>query len=224
MKRHIVHRPPGPRALELARLAELLLQGSNATDTAAAIAKLLRVRPDAALLALKLADHEGRGKRATKHQPRPRGSGQVQRAQARIETYYRAAFIRNSARRMSVRMRGGASPADAVAAERRYWAMHEQARRSRQDAANEVAQASAKYGRTDAGVPLLGWYTHKDDRVTPECAAAEGANFRADVMPMIGWPGTLHGGTCRCRPGPPHLDGDSVDRRTARMVSSKIGA
>lgn len=199
------------------------MQGSNAPDTAAAIAKLLRVTPDAALLALKLADHEGKGKRATKHQPRPRGSGQVQRAQAKIEAYYRAAFIRNASRRISTRLRGGASPADAVTAERRYWALHERARRSRQDAANEVAQASAKYGYT-GNVPLLGWYTHKDDRVTPECAAAEGANFRADVMPMIGWPGTLHGGTCRCRPGPPHLTDDTVDRRTARMVSSKIGA
>jgi hypothetical protein len=72
-------------------------------------------------------------------------------------------------------------------------------------------------------VPLLGWYAHPDDRVTPECKAADGANFRADVMPMIGWPGTLHGGTCRCKPGPPWPTDRTVDRSTARFVSSRRG-
>jgi hypothetical protein len=222
-KRHIAHRPPGPRSLELARLAGILLQGSPAADTAQAVGKLLGVKPEAVLLALKLADHEGTGKRATKHQPRPKGSGQLQRAQARTEAFYRAAYVRNSARRIARTLRAGGSPADAVGPERRYWLLHEKARRARQLAADEVAKMSAAVGRQEDGVPLLGWYAHPDDRVTPECKAADGANFRADVMPMVGWPGTLHGGTCRCVPGPPHDTQDTVDRRTAGMISRRAG-
>lgn len=220
-KRHIVHRSPGPRSLELARLVELLLQGGSAADTAQAIAELLHVKPEAVLLALKLADHEGTGKRATKHQPRPRGDGRLQRAQAKIEAYYRAAFVRNAAKRIAARTRAGLPPADAVGPERRYWLLHEKARRARQVAADEVAKASAAVGRQADGVPLLGWYAHPDDRVTPECRKAGGANFRADVQPMIGWPGTLHGGTCRCVPGPPFETADTVDRRTAGMISRR---
>lgn len=50
---------------------------------------------------------------------------------------------------------------------------------------------------------LLGWYAHHDDRTTPECADADGKNFRADAMPLIGYPGTVHGSSCRCTPGAP---------------------
>lgn len=218
-KRHVVHRPP--RSVELSRLVQILLQGSPAADTAQAVADLLHVKPEAVLLALKLADHEGTGKRATKHQPRPRGEGQLQRAQAQVEGLYRAAYVRNAARRISRRTRAGDSTADALASERRYWLLHEKARRARQDAANRVAEAASVVGPQANGVPLLGWYAHPDDKVTPECKAADRANFRADVMPMIGWPGTLHGGTCRCVPGPPHDTTATVDRRTAGMISRR---
>lgn len=214
----MVSRPPGPRSLELSRLADLLLQGAPAPDTAQAIGKLLKLKPEAVLLALKLADHEGTGKRATKHQPRPKGEGQLQRAQARIEAYYRAAYVRNASKRIGRQLRAGKSPAEALGPERRFWLLHEKARRARQVAANVVARTSETVGRNEQGVPLLGWYAHPDDRVTPECKAAGGANFRADVQPMIGWPGTLHGGTCRCVPGPPFPTGDTVDRRTAGMI------
>lgn len=214
----MVSRPPGPRSLELVRLADLLLQGAPATDTAQAIAGLLKLRPDAVLLALKLADHDGTGKRATKHQPRPRGEGRLQRAQAKIEAYYRAAYVRNAAKRIGRQLRAGKTPAEALGPERRFWQLHERARRARQLAAHEVARVSEQVGSNAQGVPWLGWYAHPDDRVTPECKAAGGANFRADVMPMIGWPGTLHGGTCRCVPGPPYPTEDTVDRRTAGMI------
>lgn len=217
-KRHFAERPPGPRGnLELTQLVDLLLQGASSGDTAEAVAKLLKVPEPAVLLALKLADHEGTGKRATRHQPRPKGEGRIQRAHARIEAYYRAAYVRNASRRIAARLKAGDSPSQALGPERRYWQLHEKARRLRQAAADQVARTSAQVGLTD-GVPLLGWYAHKDDRVTPECRKADGANFTAHVMPAIGWPGTLHGGTCRCVPGPPFPTEDTVDRRIAGML------
>lgn len=201
-------------------MAALLLQGASADDTAGLIAQLLGLPKAVVLLALKLADHEGRSRRGTKHAPRPRGSGPIQREQARTEAAYRAAFVAASARRIAGRMPAGAdvSPADAIGPERRYLALHERARRARQEAAREVAQAAEVVGLTD-GVPWLGWYAYPDDRVTPECKRADKANFRADQMPLIGWPGTLHGGTCRCRPGPPFPTSRTVDGSMAGLLA-----
>lgn len=219
-KRHVVHRPPGPRSLELARLADMLLQGAPADDTAQALSSMLRLPSAAVRLALQLVDHDGRGKRATKHQPRPRGEGQLQRAQAKIEAYYRAAYVRASSKRIAARLKAGDSPTEAVRTERRYWMLHEKARRARQMAADEVARTSAVVGRNEAGQPLLGWYAHPDDRVTPECKAADGANFRADVQPMIGWPGTLHGGTCF--PAGVEVHSPGTLAATARWYSGEV--
>ena len=86
---------------------------------------------------------------------------------------------------------------DDVSRETRYFGQHHDAMWSRAKAAMAVDMAALEYGL------LLGWYTHLDDRTTPECAAANGKNFRADVMPLIGYPGTVHGSSCRCRPGAP---------------------
>lgn len=200
------------------RVAELLLIGAAALVTAKAIRRMLKLAGvelslPAILLALKLADHEGTGKRGTKLQPRPRGSGAIQRAQAREEMFYRAAFVLSAARRIQERLDRGASLADAVRPERGYWKAHEAARRSRQEAARRVADTADQLGTV-----WLGWYSHVDDRVTPECRAADGCDFRADRMPRIGWPGVPHGGTCRCRPGPAHGSQRTVDEATRGMV------
>jgi hypothetical protein len=106
----------------------------------------------------------------------------------------RAAYILAAARRMAV-----AEPD--LEAERRYLAQHLSAERGRDEAAARVDQASSLYG------PIVGWVSRKDDRVTPECAAAAGWNFRAAKPPVIGYPGTLHGSTCRCVAGPPFPGG-----------------
>jgi hypothetical protein len=80
-----------------------------------------------------------------------------------------------------------------IAAERRYLAQHLNAERIRKEAAAQVDEARGKYG------DILGWKAQMDERTTPECASANGTNFHALVPPAIGYPGTLHGGTCRCR-------------------------
>ena len=86
---------------------------------------------------------------------------------------------------------------DGVSRETRYFGQHRDAIWSRAKAAMAVDMAALEHGL------LLGWYTHLDDRTTPDCAAANGKNFRADAMPLIGYPGTVHGSTCRCTPGAP---------------------
>jgi len=82
---------------------------------------------------------------------------------------------------------------DGVTRERRYFGMHRDAIWSRAKAAMAVDMAAMEHGL------LLGWMTHRDDRVTPDCLAADGKNFRADQMPLIGFPGTVHA-KCRCTP------------------------
>lgn len=86
---------------------------------------------------------------------------------------------------------------DGVTRERRYFGMHRDAIWSRAKAAMAVDMAVLQYGL------LLGWHTHRDDRTTPDCLAADGKNFRADSMPLIGFPGTVHA-KCRCEPTGPH--------------------
>jgi len=89
---------------------------------------------------------------------------------------------------------------DGVSRETRYFGQHRDAIWARAKAAMAVDMAALEHGL------LLGWYTHLDDRTTPECRDADGKNFRADAMPLIGYPGTVHGGTCRCTPGAPFAD------------------
>lgn len=85
---------------------------------------------------------------------------------------------------------------DGVSRETRYFGMHREAIWARERAAMAVDMEALQHGL------LLGWYTHLDDRTTPDCRAADGKNFRADAMPDIGYPGTVHA-KCRCRPGAP---------------------
>lgn len=87
---------------------------------------------------------------------------------------------------------------DGVSRETRYFGLHRDAMWARAKAAMAVDMAALQHGL------LLGWYTHMDDRTTPECADANGKNFRADSMPLIGYPGAVHGSNCRCTPGAPH--------------------
>lgn len=107
----------------------------------------------------------------------------------RTEAARRARYILAAARRLQ--------SGEPTAAERRLLNAHLRAERNRREAAKRVDAAAAEHGI------LLGWYSKKDDRTTPDCALAHGHNFLATVPPAIGWPGTLHGGNCRCVPGPP---------------------
>lgn len=91
----------------------------------------------------------------------------------------------------------------AEANERRYWALHLAAeeRRMRAAAGQDMA-ALLNVDRTKETKGLLGWRAILDARTTPECRDAAGKNFKADRMPIIGWPGSVHIG-CRCSAGPP---------------------
>ena len=100
--------------------------------------------------------------------------------------------------------------AQAQKAEQRYFEQHVHAeqRRMRSAALQDMAALlNADRGdtrETPEGTPtatLLGWRTVMDERTTFECKHANGLNFRADRMPIIGWPGAVHV-RCRCSAGP----------------------
>jgi len=99
--------------------------------------------------------------------------------------------------------------ADAIARERRYFGQHLDAMWNRAKAAAQVDSAAMTYGN------LLGWNTVLDARTSTECKAANGKNFEATAIPLIGWPGAVHP-HCRCYPGPAHIG--------ARMLPSAHGA
>lgn len=94
----------------------------------------------------------------------------------------------------------------ALARERTYFGQHLNAERSRREAAARVDVTAKKLG-----VTTLGWRAVMDDRTTPECRQANGSNFEVARPPAIGYPGTLHGGTCRCRPTAPFRGQPLVD-------------
>jgi len=94
-------------------------------------------------------------------------------------------------------------------AEERYYQLHRSAEGRRMRAAALVDMAarlnSDRGGTGDelaaAEVEYLGWRAVIDNKTTPECRAANGLNFKADRMPVIGWPGAVHV-ECRCSAGP----------------------
>jgi hypothetical protein len=131
-------------------------------------------------------------------------SGPASLEAIRLNTLRRAQYAVMAARRLTssiltARSRGLTARdavAQAIPAERRYFGQHIEAAWVRARAAAQVDSAAADFG------PVLGWNTVRDRRTSPECRAAGGKNFRADVMPAIGWPGAVHN-HCRCYAGPP---------------------
>lgn len=191
-------------------VAELLIAGGATVLLAAAIWRLLRHRGKVSLQAVTLAT--ALAQRGTNHEPRMVGTSAVARAQRAREAYFRAAYLINAAQRIAASLGDGATPRHALQREKPYWRGHERARMARMKAAARIAQLAAMFG------PLLGWYAHDDDRTTPECLAADGTNFSALTPPAVGWPGTLHGGTCRCWGGPAHSMARTTDEATAHLV------
>lgn len=116
---------------------------------------------------------------------------------ARTEVPYSAAYLANAALRLSERLD--------VEAERRYLSQHLRAQSVRREAAQRVDAAARMFG------PTLGWRSVLDSRTTPACKSAHGSNFNFARPPRIGYPGSLHGGGCRCLPGPPWPDASTVD-------------
>lgn len=123
------------------------------------------------------------------HHTPPDSTTPALHAMQRTAATRRARYILAAARRLAT--------GEPIAAERRLFNAHLAAERRRQDAARAVDAAAARYG------PILGWNSEKDERTTPACREAHGQNFLAAKPPAIGWPGTLHGGNCRCIPVAP---------------------
>ena len=94
--------------------------------------------------------------------------------------------------------------AEALRSEQPYWRAHVNAQQGRNKAARATDDAAAQYG------PTLGWYTAGDNRVEARCKALAGRNFTVGRPPPEGYPGQVHGGTCRCHAGPPHSTDKTV--------------
>lgn len=200
--------PPEPSQQTGQHVAEALLAGAAVAVTARAVFKLLSpfgVTLEAVVLALTLAE------RGTNTQPRMVGTADLTRDQRRQEAQYRAWYVINASKRLTASLRNGDTPRAAIARERPYWRLHEAARKDRMAAAAKVAEAAAQWG------PVLGWWAHPDDKVTPACAAANGKVFSSTQRPAIGWPGQPHAGRCRCWAGPPFETTVTVDQATVGL-------
>jgi hypothetical protein len=130
--------------------------------------------------------------------------GPATMAMERQNIQRRAAFVVAAARRIGSDIVAahsqGRSAATALAVsikrERRFYAQHLMAAWQRSNAGAQVDGEAMTYGL------LLGWHTVRDTRTSAECRQADGRNFYADHMPVIGYPGAVHP-HCRCRAGAP---------------------
>jgi hypothetical protein len=125
---------------------------------------------------------------------------------SRTNVIRRAQFALSSARRLTADIREARSKGQSVNIalmaginrERRYFGQHRDAIWNRAQAAQQVDMAAWAYG------DLLGWNTVLDSHTSAECRAANGKNFYASSVPLIGYPGSVHP-HCRCYPGPAHV-------------------
>lgn len=126
--------------------------------------------------------------------PEGRSTGPAGEWTRRTYPARQAAYLLAAGRRLAVETPD-------MTAERRYLAQHLGAETSRVQAAIVVDRLATVHGR------VLGWQAVMDDVTTPGCRAADGRNFLAAAPPFIegfpAYPGTLHGGACRCQAVPP---------------------
>lgn len=145
--------------------------------------------------------------------------GAIIKTAANDELYFRAAYILRAAYRIQKKYNAGMSLKAALLAEEKNYKLHQQARQSRTKAALSVAKAYQLYG------PVLGWYLNPLLNNEAACIAASGNNFRADTMPLIGFPGLVHP-HCGCYAGQPHSDGgwvdDAVTGKFKKVKASKM--
>lgn len=213
---HVVQPPPQDDET-VRKVAEILLTAASIAAAATAIAALLGIPRRGVLIALSFSRERG----STAHRPNARHAvngvssrgptGDFARSYSAIELYYRAAFVVNASRRIWQELRDRKPTTEIIATERRYYDMHEQARRQRLDAASQIAGAVAEHGN------LLGWYLDPELNNEIECVRANGNNFYANRPPIIGLPGMVHA-RCGCFAGAPHFGGGMVDDAVADIV------
>jgi hypothetical protein len=124
----------------------------------------------------------------------------------RLNLLRRAQFVVSAAQRIGADLISAHSRGQSLSAvlgasvqrERRFYAQHLMAIWQRSHAGAQVDSTAMTYGN------LLGWHAHepRDGKTSPECLAADGKNFYADHMPLIGYPGAVHP-HCRCQAGSP---------------------
>jgi hypothetical protein len=190
-----------PDETTLAALTLLLLAGLNEDSILPRVTALLEplgITAAATTAALSLLHPHAPAADLTQHPTTAQGFV------ALTEVPYSAAYLVNAALRLSERLD--------VEAERRYLSQHLQAQSVRREAAQRVDAAARMFG------PTLGWRSILDGRTTPACKSAHGSNFNFARPPRIGYPGSLHGGGCRCLPGPPWPDASTVDEALAGVV------
>lgn len=151
--------------------------------------------------------------RVVRTSPPPQGPtppGPAELATRRAERMFVAWFLERTTARVDKAYADGAEDGAPEQREDRFLEQHLTAQDRRYEAARRTDVEAAKRDQvvsmtdaTDDDNPgmarvILKWRAHPDDKVTPECRAADGAWFYADTPPIIGYPGMPHGGTCRC--------------------------
>lgn len=152
-------------------------------------------------------------------QPRLAGIGMAQRNVVSMNTVRRAAYIVSATRRIASEMSAARARgetleqglSEAISRENSYFVQHVNADAQRVVSASTVDALAGQYG------DVLGWYAYEDGRTSPECAEANGKNFRASEPPNIGYPGVVHV-ACRCYPGPPHREAEMLASPSVQSV------
>src|ERR1017187_8172860 len=202
--------PPGqqpPPQSDAVQDAAMVLLISELLLTAASAAMLIgAVRVRFAMSSALLSGLHGSATIAMEHPPPVTGVVGAASAQTgRQNLARRAQFVLSAGKRLAGdgrqgRAQGkpvGAALLDGLARERRYYSMHTAAMWNRATAAGKTDMEAAVHG------DLLGWNAMDDAKTSAECRAADGKNYHASAMPVIGYPGSVHP-HCRCYPGPAH--------------------
>lgn len=194
-----------PTPEQVATVASFIAVGAGAEMTAAAIAGYLGLEVTFVYAALTAQGYVPEFLRnMVNRKPETPPGGPAERTAHRQNQARRAAYTIKSAYRVRDRVRKqGMNEEQAQIAEKHLYEAHMKAMERRVEMAKKVDVMSDQHGN------MLGWYATLDRRTDPECRAADGKNFLADRVPVIGYPGTVHP-NCRCVPGPPH--------NTRRMV------
>lgn len=181
----------------------------------------LGIKRPSVRLALSLMATPGGRMKGTAHVPNARLGGQVSTEEVRsvrdAEITYRSAYLVNASRRIQRGFNQNEPIADVMANEKRFYLMHEKARRGRLLAAAQSAKAAQMFGG------LVGWYLNPLLNNEAECIVANGHNFYASVGTIIGYPGAVHP-NCGCTAGPPHEGAGLVDDalRSVHILRPKI--
>lgn len=187
-----------------------LLDGADPAD-------LLRKRGIYGPVADAVAKMVGTG---TAHRPNARLHGHDLTLGIRIErdreALYRGAYLLKAGERVNTAILEGKSLKEAIADERRYHRMHEEARRNRLLAVTRAQRIAKMVGEPEGNRTLVGWYLNPLLANDPECVAANGHNFYAEEGTIIGFPGAVHL-NCGCVAGPP-IEGAGMVNDAVRGV------